>query len=377
MIVLMTAILIAGTKKTLRLQNIFWITASIGTFLAFAVLLFGTPHLFQSHFNEMSAKYGGGTYNQIIDSVRSQISTHAEPGKMSSTLPVVFVIMTFMMWNWWSVYLAGELKSASDRARHLKIMFTALVWDVVFICLGVMLIFKVAGYSFMSAVNTAGNEAYKIPTGPWYHFLASLTYNVQILTILIVGSFLFWSLPAMVGNTFMPVRSVFAWAFDRLLPEKLADVNERTHSPVPAILLVMGLITAMLWWSVNGTTFQTWLALGVLAGVVCVWIVSVAAFLFPSRRPDLYEASPANVNLWGIPVLKIVAPMSFLVMTFLVYDALKYPALMIQKTSHWWWVPGFMGAIVVFGLLVYYVARFVRARQGIDIDLVYRELPPE
>ena len=91
--------------------------------------------------------------------------------------------------------------------------------------------------------------------------------------MIILGSFLFWSLPAMVGNTFMPIRSVFAWAFDRLLPEKLAEVNERTHSPVPAILLVMSLVTAMLAWSVLSTDFFTWLALGVLAGVVCVVIV--------------------------------------------------------------------------------------------------------
>ena len=69
---------------------------------------------------------------------------------------------------------------------------------------------------------------------------------MPVLTVLIVGSFLFWSLPAMVGNTFMPMRTVFAWAFDRLLPEKLADVNERTHSPVPAILTVMVLVTVML-----------------------------------------------------------------------------------------------------------------------------------
>ena len=39
----------------------------------------------------------------------------------------------------------------------------------------------------------------------------------------------------MVGNTFMPIRTLFAWSFDRLLPERLSDVNERTHSPVLAI----------------------------------------------------------------------------------------------------------------------------------------------
>src|SRR5207249_11857560 len=122
-----------------------------------------------------------------------------------------------------------------------------------------------------------------IPTGPWYHFMASLVYNVPILTILIVGSFLFWSLPAMVGNTFMPIRTVFAWSFDRLLPERFSQVNERTHSPVPAILLVMGLVTLMLAWSVVSSEFATRLALGVLDGEVCVVNVGVAAFVFPER----------------------------------------------------------------------------------------------
>src|SRR4029079_3749356 len=104
----------------------------------------------------------------------------------------------------------------------------------------------------------------------------------------------------------------FAWAFDRLLPEKFAEVNERTHSPVPAILLVMGIVTLMLIWSAETTTFEPWLALGVLAGVVCVWIVCIAAFVFPDRRPDLYNSSPANVRGGGIPLLKIVAALSFL-----------------------------------------------------------------
>jgi basic amino acid/polyamine antiporter, APA family len=379
MILAMTALLIAGTKITLRWQNIFWIIASAGTFLAFIVLAVGSSKEFQNHFNQLSARFGshGDAYHQVIKAVSSSIATHPDASRWSSTLPAIFVIMTFMMWNWWSVYLSGELKSASNRNRHLRIMFTALAWDVVFICIGVLLIYKVAGYSFMSAVNTSPNPAYKIPSGPWYHFLSALTVNVPVLTVLIVGSFLFWSLPAMVGNSFMPVRTVFAWAFDRLLPSKLADVNDRTHSPVPSILTVMALVTVMLVWSVLATTFQTWLALGVLAGVVCVWIVCIAAFTFPNRRPDLYQASPANIKWLGVPVLKIVAPISFLVMAFLVYDVLKYPALAIGKTSNWWYVPAFMGGTAAFGLLVYYIAKIVRRSQGVDVDLVYRELPPE
>jgi amino acid transporter len=377
MIVLMTAIHIAGVRTTFRWQNVFWIIASAGTFLAFLLLLFGSTAEFQNNFNALNAKFGGGDAAAVIGAAGAE-GAQPNVGNLDATLPTIFAIMVFMMWNWWSVYLAGELKSASNLGRQSKIMFGALAWDVVFIAVGVLLLFKVTGYDFMVAVNTAGNEAYAIPTGPWYHFIASLVYNIPILTILIVGSFLFWSLPAMVGNTFMPIRTVFAWAFDRLIPEKFSEVNERTHSPVPAILLVMGIVTLMLAWSVISTDFATWLALGVLAGVVCVVIVGVAAFVFPDRRPDLYRASPANISVGGIPLLKIVAPLSILVMLFLTWLTIQYPALALYgNPDNIWWIPTFMGGIVIVGLIVYYGARAIRRGQGVDIDLVYRELPPE
>jgi hypothetical protein len=33
--------------------------------------------------------------------------------------------------------------------------------------------------------------------------------------------------------------------------------------------------------------------------------------------------------------------------------------------------------IVVIGLVLYYGAKMVRSSQGVDVDLVYRELPPD
>ena len=110
------------------------------------------------------ARFGGhgDAYQHVINAAKAASRPIRAPGSWSSTLPAIFVIMTFMMWNWWSVYLSGELKSASNRNRQLTIMFGALVWDVVFIVIGVLLIYKVAGYQFMSALNTSPNAAYKI-----------------------------------------------------------------------------------------------------------------------------------------------------------------------------------------------------------------------
>ena len=90
------------------------------------------------------------------------------------------------------------------------------------------------------------------------------------------------------------------------------------------------------------------------------------------------QASPANVTIGGLPVLKVVAVLSILVMAFLTWLTFAYPALALGgKPENAWQIPAFMLMIVIVGLVVYYAAKFVRRGQGIDVDLVYRELPPE
>ena len=66
----------------------------------------------------------------------------------------------------------------------------------------------------------------------------------------------------------------------------------------------------MLLWSIVATDFNTWLALGVLAGVVCVVIVAVAAFVFPEPPARSVPGVAGQRQRWRHPVLKIVAPLS-------------------------------------------------------------------
>ena len=309
MVALQTYILIRGTKSTFRWQNGAFLIAMFGMVVAFIVLAFATKGGFQHNFNTLNKSFGGGTAQNVI---AAGGGTHAAPdlGNMSATLPTLFSIQGFMMWNFWSVYMSGELKSASNRRRQLWIMFGALAFDTVLLVIGALLLFHVTGYDFMYAANVAPNKAYAIPSGPFYQFLAAVSVNIPFLTVIILGCFLFWSLPSMIANTFMPIRSFFAWSFDRLMPEKLADVNDRTHSPVIAIVVVNVIIAALVIWSVTSNVFQLVLGLIVLAGCLGVVIIAIAAIALPLRRPELYRASPANVKFLGIPVLFIVAPLS-------------------------------------------------------------------
>ena len=377
LIIILAVAMSSGTKVSFRVQNTCWIIASLGTFLAFLALLISSNASFIANFNAFAQPFTHSANSfQAIQSAAAKAGFTFTGGHIfSATIPVVAIIMTFMMWNWWSVYIAGELKSAGKLQRQLVVMIGALVWDSLFLIIGVLLLYRSAGEPFVASINfLSGTPGYVLPVAPYYNLLASIAANNNsIFALLIAISFLFWNLPAMFPNTFMPVRTIFAWAFDRILPSKLSEVNERTHAPIPAIIVASVIVLAILIWSVLSISFFTLLSLGVLAGVVTILTVSIAAIAFPFRRPDLYRNSPANVSIGGVPLLPIVAVLSIVVMIGLAYVVLSYSQLGIIA----WQGFLFMGSLIVLGLLIFFVSRAIRRSQGINLDLIYRELPPE
>ena len=120
------------------------------------------------------------------------------------------------------------------------------------------------------------------------------------------------------------------------------------------------------------------LGLIVLAGCLAVVIVGVAAIALPLRRPGLCQSSPANVKFLGIPVLYIVAPLSIAEFVAFAIVSTQFPALVENgNTANFWWIPAWFGGLIVGGALLYYIPKWVRARQGINVGFVYKELPPE
>ena len=85
---------------------------------------------------------------------------------MSATLPTLFSIQGFMMWNFWSVYMSGELKSASNRRRQLWIMFGALAFDTVLLVIGALLLFHVTGQRLHVRGERVAEQGVRDPAGP-------------------------------------------------------------------------------------------------------------------------------------------------------------------------------------------------------------------
>ncbi len=371
--------LAAGTKRMFKIQNFCFLIGMIGTVLALIVFAVGDHSTFVKNFNDFARQYTASedSYQSIIETAKAAGYTGAAGKFATTTAPTIVCIFTFMVWNFWSVYLSGEMKGAGNRKRQVSIMFTALIFDTGFMIIGYLLMTKVLGSDFMKAINflsTADAEKYPLPTDPYFSLFSGLIAKNPLLNTLIAVSFLFWNLPALIGNTFMPIRSFFAWSFDRVLPKKLSEVDERTHAPLPAIITVVTLVSAIFIWSNLSTSFNTLLSMGILCGVVEIVLVAVAAIRMPYSQKDLYRTSPANVQIGKVPVLVITAVLSIAVMGYVTYLLMAFPSIGISSPAAGF---GFMTGIVIVGLAIYQIASSVQKAKGIDISLAYKELPPE
>ena len=199
---------------------------------------------------------------------------------------------------------------------------------------------------------------------------------VQFVVILAMSLWWFgWSGTVFLSST----RVIFAAAFDRLLPEKVAEVDARTRTPVYALLLMVVpslIVSALFAWNIFN--FQSLTLCSTLVIAVTYLGSTVAAILLPYLKPDLYNASPiAGYKVGGVPLITIAGVIFGGFLVFLLYEWIVDPnelyGIGYRNTSSMI----YMGAMYVLALIIYLGFRFYRKRQGIDVDKIYQEIPVE
>jgi basic amino acid/polyamine antiporter, APA family len=113
----------------------------------------------------------------------------------------------------------------------------------------------------------------------------------------------------------------------------------------------------------------------VLFAYFTIVLCGIAAFLMPSRLPDVYRGSQADWRVAGLPMLQVMAVGAIVWNLAMMGLAVKYHAnIGIPHIINAILV---LGGTVVAGIVFYYVARAVQRSRGVDIDLAYRAIPPE
>jgi len=126
-------------------------------------------------------------------------------------------------------------------------------------------------------------------------------------------------------------------------------------------------------------TFTTWLTTlsNLFANTLTLLAVALTGILLPFMRKSMFAASPIARRWKGIPVISIVGAFAFvaylLALAVLLTDEGSGTAIKDHVTT----VLIETGIFFVGAPLLYLFAKWVRARQGIDLGLAYAEIPPE
>jgi APA family basic amino acid/polyamine antiporter len=365
-------LLASGMRRFFLVQKIAFAIAVGGTVLFLLTLLFTSRESFVSNFNQhMGPQLGVGpdAYHGVI-----KATGYSDPGfDWKQTLLLANWAFLPLIGAAFSISIGGEIKQVS-RGQTVGIL-GAVIGSVIVFIVSFALIYRTMGYTFLGAVtsgNLNGTKGASTPVTPWINLLVGVGAGSSILTVLISLAFVAWIwlwVPSQIGYG---NRAIMAWALDRVAPDALGKVSDRTHTPVPAIAAATAAAVTFLAFYVFTKFFAT--VIFIEAGVVAWAIVLLAGVFFPYRRPDIYEKSPISATrVFGLPAMSVACALGSIACWAFFFDlffddfAAGHGRKALETVIGWF----------VAGMVIFFVMRQKRKSEGVDLDMAFKEIPVE
>jgi APA family basic amino acid/polyamine antiporter len=355
----------------------------LGGLIAFAViavlLLTHSQADFISSFNGEAHKLFGVSNAYHATQVAAAKDGYVAPklgfGPLGPTLLLVPAMMFFILWPNWGATLYGEIRGASDFKRVFLGMFSGLWITVALSVIFLLLAAHTFGWAFYQQSNAASyNLNSPLPIWPYPVLFAGWLINntaVQVILILAMSLWFFgW-----VGTLFLSsTRVIFAAAFDRVLPDRAAEVSEKRKVPVYSLILMLLPAVALAAVYASSSSFRTYTLDATLVIAVTYLFSAIAVVILPWRKPDLWAASPASrIKVAGVQIVPLAGWVTIAFLGFDLYEWLTNGSYFVNNKDSLI----YMGAMYVLGIVMYLTARLVRRRQGIDLGLINKEIPVE
>jgi basic amino acid/polyamine antiporter, APA family len=386
-----TVVVAMGMKTYARVQKFcFWV-GNAGLAVCALFLLFGNNAAFRSGLEANATRLFGAAPGVYEATLAAGAEAGAATPLMGGTLFAIFLAMPYIvffnLWPNWGATLYGEVKGASDFRKNFWGMAYALIITTVLAVIFFLLVNKTITWEFMNSANAAywnhrwgyTDVAPPFPVWPYPAMLAMFLTTNPLLQFVVMLAMSMWFF-GWAGTVFLSsTRVIFAAAFDRLLPEAVATVDPRTRTPIWALILMVVpglLVSALFVWDVYN--FQTLTLASTLVIAVTYLGTAIAAIVLPYTKKDLYEASPiARFKVAGIPLITIAGIIFAAFLLFLLYlwlfDPFELYGIGLANPSS----IVYMGVMYMLALGIYLGAIMYRRGQGIDVGLVYREIPAE
>jgi len=385
-IVLAGVLVSIGMAGYARIQK--WcIYGGLVGFAVIVVLLLVNSHAnFVASFNlEAHNLFGIHNAYGATQAAAAKLGFHAQPlgfGPLGPTLLLVPVMMFFILWPNWGATLYGEIRGASDFRRVFTGMFGGLWITVALTIIFLLLINKTMGWAFYQNSNQINYQVFVLnpaaksilPVWPYpVLFAAWLVHNTafQVALILVMSLWFFgW-----VGTLFLSsTRVIFAAAFDRVLPDRAAEVSEKRKVPFYSLILMLLPAVGLSAVYAYNATFVTYTYDATLVIAVTFLFSSIAVVLLPFVKKDLWRASPASkIRVLGVQIVPVAGWITIGLLGFNLYEWLTNANYGVNNHDSLI----FMAVLYVLAIVLYVVARLVRRRQGIDLGLINKEIPVE
>jgi amino acid transporter len=368
---IITALLMVLPLHTmLRVFNVFFILSLVGIVIAFVLLLVNS----RTDFVHAVASYGGNYHTIIADAHKAGYAggVHFSLGNTILAMPLAFASFGYAIVT---AYAGGEMRS--PRRMALRTMLIALGISVVMVAVLMAEATRTFGNDFLGSatyLSDTASKAYPFAAPSFFYFFVSMLTNNSVLIALIGISFIAANFVPFLATFLIATRNMFAWSFDRILPDQVSDVNERTHSPVLAavIVLVVGLIYLAFIVYGSGTFLEIFYTAGI-AELLTFMVVAVTGIAFPYLRKAMYDASSIKGSIVGIPTLSLVALGSLGVYILFFIPLLTNNALGANTAKG-------IGATIVIAaisIVLFPISYFLNRSRGVDLGIAFRQLPPE
>ena len=364
-----------GTKVVMRTMTVLFLIATAGFVVSMLFLLFSNADSFKATVDHFA---GSGSYDKVVAAGATAGLYPTSGYSANATFGALFYGIAATIWIWWGTYMSAEFRGGGQRGRQLRALVGTGVVQGLLILIGFAILVHGVGYNFLVSAlagnfNAPGSGAAGTAS---YAYFAALVAGNSIWVVLLAAAFVGWWLPGLYINMAMPQRAILTWAFDSLLPKRLAAVSERTHTPVVAIIgmFIIGVLGAA--WTAYSSSFLTVYSILVLFAVVPVIFTGISGLLIKWRRSDLYNNSAAQWKLGGIEVLPITgllcAGVGFLFIFLIIYFRAELLPNNFAITMVAPFITFAVAAVWYFGARAYR-----RQSEGVDIALQYTVIPPE
>ena len=389
-IALLALIMAYGMRFMMRVQFWLFTLGMLGFVVAALTLLTTSRSSFISHYNTYAQPFTHkpDSYHYFIDQANKAGTNLSTTTDWHNTVVASGAFIAFGVWVWFSTNLAGEIRQAGTRKNWYS-MLGGLAVTFGSILIMIALLYHTIGQQFLTAVTavSADPTVYTLPNSPWWITLVAAIHTNTLFVAFLGITFVCWAPLIVYIQIVQPVRALFAWAFDQVIPEQIAQINERTHTPVLLLGVIAVASLPFLYAAAYTTSFFKYIALSTIVGFPTFVLVGIGAILFPYKKKAAYEASVSNVSLLGVPLMVFFGIGSIAAGLFGAWLWLEYPQLGLpgagkSLADQLFTTPGSGGlaliaACLILGAIIFYLGKAWRKSQGIDLSLNYLEIPPE